>query len=339
MPFKEKNIFALLQSPGRLEIQSGPLKPEVDPEYVRLKVAYCGICGADWEMYKGHSRASYPRTLGHEYFGRIESTGEKVKGFKIGGLAAVDPNFRCGECGYCKSGASNHCVASGVNLFHPRGFARYVDIHCSYIRKIPDYSPGYTGALIEPLSVALHAVEKAEVTETDRVLIIGSGGIGSMISFAITTYFPALNFDVYDVNMEKTERLASVFTPNIQNIEREPEGQKYSLIFEATGKIKGFQTAQSVVDKRGRIVIISRYHDQRIILDNTLPYKECVIKFTHLNGDGTTFITASEMLSKEWKAAFGGLIKIGTLSELPSIIEALGDSVHNKTIIKIDEER
>ena len=333
------NRYALLKNPGELALCEERLNPELPgDEYIRLKVDYCGICGTDVDLFRGHSRAAYPRTLGHEYSGLILKTGNNVEGFQIGDTVAVDPNFRCGECQYCLAGKSNHCISSGVNLFSPRGFAYYVDIHYSYLCKIPNYSPEYLSCLAEPLSVALYAVDIAKVTQSDKVLILGCGGIGTMILFSMHSLFPQVECEIYDINNSKAERLASILPVNLHPADNPPNKAKYSLIFEATGQAEAFQTAASCLEKGGRVVTISRYHDQIVSIPPDFPYKEGSIRFVHLNGDGKAFSQAVNLIATGWREDFNRLLKIESFTSLPLIFKNLDKSTYNKTIIKIDEE-
>ena len=174
------NHFALLLHPGSIQIRKVQLSPTLPrPDFVRLKVDFCGICGGDLATFQGKSNIDYPHTLGHEYCGSIVLLGEGVHGLLVGQKVAVDPNYRCGQCHFCRNGLSNFCVSNSVNLFNPRGFARYVDIHHSYLHQIPDFPHAYLGALIEPLSCALHALKLSEAEHTDRILILGGGGQGT----------------------------------------------------------------------------------------------------------------------------------------------------------------
>lgn len=338
MPSEDLNLFALLLAPGDLELREEPLLSRLPrPDYIRIKVAYCALCGSDLSFYQGRPEAEYPRTLGHEYFGIIVLVGEKATDLEVGDLVAVDPNYRCGQCPYCKMGASNLCELSEINLFAPRGLSRFVDLHYSYLHRILPLKPSYLGALIEPLSCALHAIELANVKEGERILLLGAGGQGSLLSLALSKCAPAVQIDVYDPQRERSRKIATAFSPKITDLSEAPGDPQYSLVFEASGQSLGFQYAASSVRRGGRIIVISRYHNQPpASFPENFPCKECTVSFSHLNGDGQPFIRAIRLLSECWEPRFDELFVIKPLEDLKSAFAQWECTPYCKTIIKIN---
>lgn len=307
-----------------------------DPDYVRLRVAHCGICGSDLEFYRGYRNASYPRTLGHEYYGSVVLLGENVRSFNLGDQVAVDPNYRCGQCIYCKSGTSNLCALSESNLFTRRGFSNYVDLHHSYLHKLPSLNPRFLGALVEPLSCAIHAVELASVKETDRILVLGCGGQGSMMAFGLTRLFPRIPISVYDPVAERSILLSSTYSPNVSVLAKPPSDAGYSLVFEASGQPAGFKHASMAVEKGGRIIVSSRYRGRRRAhLNESLPRKECSVRFSHLNGNGESFVQAINLLKNDWSSRFDRLINVQPFLDIDKLFARMEASPYCKTILTL----
>ena len=335
----DQNRFVLLRSPGHLELREEPLATGLPgPEYIRLKISYCALCGSDLSFYRGRPRAEYPRTLGHEYCGIVVQVGERVTQYQSGDLVAVDLNYRCGECCYCKTGFSNLCDSSDINLFTRRGLSRFVEIHQAYLHKIPPLKPAHLGALIEPLSCALHAIELAKVQASDSVLIVGGGGQGSLLSLGLSLLFPAVQLDLYDIHRIRAQKIAQV-CPTVTCLAVAPSDPKYSLVFEASGQSLGFQHAVSGVQKGGRIIVISRYRNQLpATIPEDFPCKEGAITFSHLNGDGQPFFRAVRLLSQSWEERFDQLFTIRPLEDTISAFAQWDQSPFCKTIVAIDPD-
>jgi threonine dehydrogenase-like Zn-dependent dehydrogenase len=340
MAIGDPNRLVLLRSPGNLELCEEPLAGSLPgPEYVRLRISYCALCGSDLSFYRGRPRAEYPRTLGHEYCGTVIHVGERVAGLQSGDLVAADPNYRCGECFYCKTGFSNLCDSSEINLFSRRGLSRFVEIHYSYLHKIPPLKPAYLGALIEPLSCALHAIELASVQASDSILVVGGGGQGSLLSVGLSLIFPALQVDLYDILRNRAQKITRA-CPTVKDLEEAPSQSKYSLVFETSGQSLGFQHAVSGVRKGGRIIVISRYRNQPpAAFPENFPCKECTITFSHLNGNGLPFLSAASLLSQSWEQRFDRLFTIRPLEEAIIAFAQWDQSPFCKTIIAMDPDQ
>lgn len=122
-----------------------------------------------------------PITLGHEFSGVIKEIGPGVTGFEIGQACAVQPTIFCGHCTACESGAENVCdVAGFVGLSGGGGgLSQAVCVNATHVFPLPEGLELETGALVEPLSVAWHALSAApEISPNSIILIIGGGPIG-----------------------------------------------------------------------------------------------------------------------------------------------------------------
>jgi (R,R)-butanediol dehydrogenase / meso-butanediol dehydrogenase / diacetyl reductase len=171
-------------------------EPQVRLGTVKLKVAWCGICGTDLHEYlegpifipaPGHphllSHEEMPVTMGHEFSGTVEEVGDGVTGVAVGDNVVVEPYFVCDECAPCRAGNYNLCTTMGfIGLAGGGGgLSEKVVVDQRWIHKIGDI-PLDEAALIEPLSVAHHAVIRSGAKAGDVALIGGAGPIGLLVA-------------------------------------------------------------------------------------------------------------------------------------------------------------
>lgn len=159
------------------------------PGKVRVRLAAGGICGSDLHYYNhggfGTVRLKEPMILGHEVSGHVDALGEGVEGLAVGDLVAVSPSRPCGACGFCQNGHHNHCenmrfYGSAMPFPHIQGAFRE-DLVADAAQCIPakGLTPG-EAAMAEPLAVTLHGARRAGELLGKRVLITGSGPIGTL---------------------------------------------------------------------------------------------------------------------------------------------------------------
>lgn len=179
---KEKTI-------GELALHEFPV-PEPGPEEVQIKVAYASICGSDIHFLKGEIgnlydriKSELPRQIGHEISGTIEKVGEKAKayGFKPGDKVTAFYNEFCHSCYYCREVKEDKKIFCANRKSHHDAMSQYVSWHMTQIYKLPEDADLQAACLTEPLSVAVEAIEKADIHQGARVAIFGGGGIGLML--------------------------------------------------------------------------------------------------------------------------------------------------------------
>jgi L-iditol 2-dehydrogenase len=182
---RQLNRAAVLHAPGDVRIEERPM-PAPGPLEVVVEVAAVGVCGSDVHWYE-HGRIGTrvvraPLVLGHESAGRVIAVGERVTRHAVGDRVTLEPGLPCGRCRECRSGRYNLCRSVAFFGSPPTdgAFTRFVAQHEDFAHALPDALSDEAGALMEPLSVALWACEKAGVSAADRVLVTGAGPIGLM---------------------------------------------------------------------------------------------------------------------------------------------------------------
>lgn len=189
---------------GKQDVRIDDVEEPGAPEagWVTLDVGWAGICGSDLHLYqdgpqfpatpeegKPHpvTGAELPVTLGHEFSGTVTAVGEGVEGFEVGDRVAVMAPVTCGECVACRAGKPNICrKAWGLGLGgNGGGLSAAVNVPAQVAVPVGDMALEHA-AMIEPLSVATHAVRLAEVSEGDVVVVAGAGPIGIFVSAVAT---------------------------------------------------------------------------------------------------------------------------------------------------------
>ena len=169
---------ALFEKPHILAIRSTPLRTLM-PNEVLLRVTACGVCGTDVHIVEGTSRSTPPVVLGHEFIGVVEDVGIAVHGIGPGQRAAVDPNISCGICYYCRRGLVHLCAnLQALGVDHDGGMAEFCFVPSQQIYLLPDGMLMEAAAFVEPVSCAVHGIDRANIRAGDTVVIIGGGTIG-----------------------------------------------------------------------------------------------------------------------------------------------------------------
>ena len=167
-------------------------KPKAGVKEVLIRVEACGICGSDVHGVDGSSgRRIPPIIMGHEASGVIAELGDEVTSWKAGDRVTFDSMIYCGECGNCQAGQSNLCEnrqVMGVSCGDYRrhgAFAEYVTVPEHILYKLPESMSFEEAAFAEPISVALHAVNRVPIKKGDTGVVIGAGLIGLLIVQAL----------------------------------------------------------------------------------------------------------------------------------------------------------
>ena len=169
---------------NRFELQDVPA-PEIGPEQVLVEVKACGICGSDVHGMDGSTgRRRPPLIMGHEAAGVVAAIGGDVSGWSEGDRVTFDSTIYCGKCWFCRCGRINLCDnrrVLGVSCEEYRqdgAFAQYVAVPQHILYRLPDEVSFARASMVEPLSVAFHAVHRTCISLSDTAVVVGAGMIG-----------------------------------------------------------------------------------------------------------------------------------------------------------------
>jgi len=178
-----ENLSAVLHCTNDLRMESRPV-PQPGSNDVLLRMDQVGICGSDVHYWTHGSIGDFvvkaPMVLGHEASGIVHEVGEHVTHLKKGDRVAVEPGVPCRLCNFCKSGQYNLCpdISFCATPPYDGNLCRFYTHAADFCYKLPDNVSMEEGALLEPLSVAVHACRRAGVSIGKTVLVCGAGPIG-----------------------------------------------------------------------------------------------------------------------------------------------------------------
>jgi L-iditol 2-dehydrogenase len=178
---KDRMKVALFEKPRSLTIVSKPLRA-LRANEVLVNIQACGVCGTDVHIVEGSSRSTPPVVLGHEFVGLVDDVGSDVHHIGRGQQAAVDPNIACGMCYYCRRGLVHLCTnlkALGVDL--DGGMAEFCIAPMQQVYALPERMKPGVSVFIEPVSCAIHGIDRANISIGDTVVILGGGTIGLLM--------------------------------------------------------------------------------------------------------------------------------------------------------------
>jgi L-iditol 2-dehydrogenase len=181
----------LLTAPSRLEFTDFPNPAPADDE-VLLRIRACGICGSDihgWDGSTGRRRP--PLIMGHEAAGEIVAVGPKVDRWRKGDRVTFDSTISCGQCHFCRDGHVNLCEnrrvvgVAPVEYRQHGAFAEHLAVPARILYALPDKLSFPQAAMIEPVSIAVHAVQRVKIAPTDTAVVVGAGMIGLFVIQAL----------------------------------------------------------------------------------------------------------------------------------------------------------
>lgn len=240
-------------------------KPQVGAGEVLLKMEYVGFCGSDINTFMGrNTMALNPVIPGHEIGATIVETGAGVPAnLKPGMVVTCNPYTNCGNCASCRNGRVNACQHNET-LGVQRNGAMKEYIVIPWQKVIPAGTLDVkTTAIVEPMSVGFHAVNRAQVTDIDVVMVIGCGmvGLGAVVRAALrgATVIAA---DIDDEKLELAHRLGATYTVNTKTEDAHARLQEITngfgpdVVIEAVGSVPTYQMAINEVAFTGRVVCI-----------------------------------------------------------------------------------
>lgn len=259
----------VLEEYGRLVYKDVDI-PQIQDDEVLVNVKATSICGSDVHGYDGKSgRRIPPIIMGHEASGVITQVGCRVKRFKVGDRVTFDSTVYCGECKYCVQGRTNLCESRktlGVSCEeHKRNgtFAEYVAIPERILYRIPEGVSYESASLVEPLSVAFHAVNITNIKLGDTVLVVGAGTIGLLIIklLKVSNAARIIVSDLDEVKLKLAKEAGADYcfgrgTDLVSEVKKLTEGEGVDVSFEAVGINETIQNTINATRKGGAVTLV-----------------------------------------------------------------------------------
>ncbi len=245
--------------------------PDLKPNEILMRIAYCGICGSDLHASIGkHPFVPLPATPGHEFSGWVEKVGKNVTKFKNGDRVTAEPNLVCGECYNCKTGRYNICNSLRVMGCQGDGaMAEYFKLPANKAIRIPDELSLKHAVLIEPIAVGTHAIHKAGDLFGKNVVIIGSGMIGLGVlagvkkaganKIWISDFTPSRLNLALDIG---ADRILNATDNIISIIKKEASFTGIDIVFECVGNSSALRTSMELIRKGGKVIVMGVYEDE-----------------------------------------------------------------------------
>lgn len=237
---------------------------------VAIKLATGGICGSDLHYYNhggfGPVTLKEPMVLGHEVSGFVSALGDGVEGLVVGDLIAISPSRPCGACKYCAEGKRNHCLnmrfyGSAMPFPHIQGaFQENLIVDASQCVNANGLTAG-EAATAEPLSVTLHAARRAGEMLGKKVLITGSGPIGTLCILAARAAGAAeiVVTDLTDPALVYAQKVGADRTINVMTEPEaleayQPDKGYFDVLFECSGAAPALAAGIAAMRPRGVVM-------------------------------------------------------------------------------------
>jgi L-iditol 2-dehydrogenase len=266
----------VLKEYRRFAIEDFPT-PSVEVHEVLVRVRACGICGSDVHGMDGSSgRRIPPIVMGHEAAGIIAKVGSGVSGWSEGDRVTFDSTVYCGDCWYCRRGKVNLCenrrvlgVSCGEYRRHG-AFAEYVAVPQRILYRLPDNITFEQAAMVEAVSVAVHAVERTPLSVNASVVVVGTGMIGLLVvqALRVAGCGKIIAIDLEEPKLQLAKKLGATHTllagsPDLsETIRSLTDGRGADAAFEVVGLAPTVKTAIESVRKGGAVTLVGNLKPQ-----------------------------------------------------------------------------
>jgi (R,R)-butanediol dehydrogenase/meso-butanediol dehydrogenase/diacetyl reductase len=268
-------------------------EPKMLPGWSIVEVEWASICASDVKEYLGPlyisdrpnpiTGVSIPVTLGHEFAGRVVKTDGSRADIKLGDPVAADGCIKDGECWYCRHGNYVLCDKLAILGFDAHGgFAERVAVPNYSLHKLPEKVSTEQGAVIEPLSVVVHAVRRGRVGVGDVLVVVGAGMIGLGVLSVARACGAAAVYVVERLPQRRQRALAMGAKAVIDPAQGDPiaqlneltSGYGADIAFDCVGTQESLNSAINLARKGGRIVIVGVFKSQPTVDMNKIVLQE-----------------------------------------------------------------
>ncbi|KAF2102267.1 sorbitol dehydrogenase [Rhizodiscina lignyota] len=351
------NASCVLYGPGSIQFEDREIPQLCDEHDIIVRIAYVGVCGSDVHFWKhgGIRTMVDPQKgiiMGHEACGIVHSKGKAVKSVELGDHVAIEPGIPCRRCKNCKDGQYNLCKAVKFAAAPPDShgtLTKFFRIPEDFVYRIPPDIPLEEIVIVEPLSVAVHAVRLVDIRPGETVVVMGSGTIG-LLCGAVAKAFGASQIilvDIIDRKLEFAEQFlpCQTFKP-LSNASPEENAAALNkafgiddgvdVVIEASGAATSIQTGIHVLKSGGKYVQTGLGKPNVEVPILTLSEKELLVRGCFRYGSGDFELAASMLVKRQLD--FKSLISsISTFEHVVDAWEKTARGEGVKNLIKVQD--
>ena len=271
---------AVLKSPRTLAMEYDVPKPAADENFLIVEVKACGICGSDVRYYEGENPwalhtlgKSVPNPpniiFGHEFAGIVSEVMNPDYKYLIGKRVSILAFNTCGICEYCRSNQYHLCKKTmhlghgagwGNRDYFPGGMAEYCEVWNTHVVELPDDVSFEEATLLDPISVAIHAITQSELRPGEDVLVIGTGAVGLSIAQAVRAFGArkVVTTDIYEAPLKIARENGVDHAVNTSDLDIEKFIKEQiggvNVVFDTVGSQTSQSQAFHVLKESGRLV-------------------------------------------------------------------------------------
>ena len=286
------------EGPFQLSLRDIP-DPVPDPHEVLVRVRSVGICGSDVHGYTGTTgRRLPPLVMGHEAAGVVERVGSDVALVETGSRVCFDSTVYCRQCSSCDEGKFHLCADREVlgvsvpGMKRQGAMAELVLLPWWTLHPLPESMTYTEAALLEPVSIALHAAHRGYLHPDETVLVLGAGTIGLLI-LQVCQAMGAGSITVVDINPERLRIAAQMGAHNVAC--SVPDDMNADLSFEVVGLDTTLRSAVGALRRGGRTVLVGNLTPEARINVQDIVAQEWTLIGTYASGG--MFADALQLLS------------------------------------------
>lgn len=277
--------------------------PECPKGWVIVQVKAAGICSSDIARVFTKGTYHFPTIPGHEFSGVVYSVVDEELKSWVGKRVGIFPLIPCRECPQCKQKQYEMCANYDyVGSRRDGAFAEYVAVPLWNLLPLPDEVPLEVAAMLEPLSVGLHALKKAEINQTDSVAVIGTGMIGISAAQWAKKYTDG---EVVVIGRNENKRHLIDSTGLTYEVHTKSDGKEYDVVLEAVGTPESVDLALNMVRPGGTVILMGNPSGDILLTQNT--YWRILRKQLIVKGTWNSFYDGDN--KSDWTEAIEALAK------------------------------
>ena len=241
-----------------------------------VKVLGCGLCGSDIVKFREHISKD-GTVLGHEIVAEIVEINSDTK-FKTGEKIVTSHHIPCGTCDYCRHGNVSMCKHFKSTNIRPGGFSEYVYLSEEHLQNVahpmPENLSEIEASFYEPLGCCVRAVKRAKLMAGSKVLVVGLGSIGILMSQALKAY--GMNVMGCDLIQDRIERLQNLGIDAVDSRDLE-QAELFDAVFMTSGADKAIDVALKTIKSGGTILVFSSTPHNTGYPNNEIYYRELTV--------------------------------------------------------------